>query len=100
MTSKWIFKTLEKEQTDIQKNLSNDLNISPILSKLLVQRGIRTFEEARRFFRPDFANLHDPFLMADMEKAVNRLTEAIQENEKILIYGDYDVDGTTSVSLV
>ena len=100
MTSKWIFKTLEKEQTDIQKNLSNDLNISPILSKLLVQRGIRTFEEARRFFRPDFANLHDPFLMADMEKAVNRLTEAIQENEKILIYGDYDVDVTTSVSLV
>lgn len=100
MTSKWIFKTLEKEQTDIQKKLSNDLNISPILSKLLVQRGIRTFEEARRFFRPDFANLHDPFLMADMEKAVNRLTEAIQENEKILIYGDYDVDGTTSVSLV
>lgn len=100
MTSKWIFKTLEKEQTDTQKNLSDELNISPILSKLLIQRGIHTFEEARRFFRPDFANLHDPFLMADMEKAVTRLTEAIQENEKILIYGDYDVDGTTSVSLV
>ena len=100
MTSKWIFKTLTNEQSDIQKALSNELNISPILSKLLVQRGIHTFEEARRFFRPDFANLHDPFLMADMEKAVNRLTEAIQENEKILIYGDYDVDGTTSVSLV
>lgn len=100
MTSKWIFKTLEKEQTDTQKKLSDELNISPILSKLLIQRGIHTFEEARRFFRPDFANLHDPFLMADMEKAVTRLTEAIQENEKILIYGDYDVDGTTSVSLV
>lgn len=100
MTSKWIFKTLEKEQTDTQKNLSDELNISPILSKLLIQRGIHSFEEARRFFRPDFANLHDPFLMADMEKAVTRLTEAIQENEKILIYGDYDVDGTTSVSLV
>ncbi len=100
MTNKWIFKTLTNEQSDIQNTLSNELNISPILSKLLVQRGIHTFEEARRFFRPDFANLHDPFLMADMEKAVNRLTEAIQENEKILIYGDYDVDGTTSVSLV
>lgn len=100
MTNKWIFKTLTKEQADIQTNLSNELNISPILSKLLVHRGIHSFEEARRFFRPDFANLHDPFLMADMEKAVTRLTEAIQENEKILIYGDYDVDGTTSVSLV
>ncbi|MDD4489166.1 MAG: single-stranded-DNA-specific exonuclease RecJ [Paludibacter sp.] len=100
MTSKWIFKTLTKEQTDIQKDLSKELNISPILSKLLVQRGIHTFDDARRFFRPDFVNLHDPFLMADMEKAVIRLTEAIQENEKILIYGDYDVDGTTSVSLV
>ena len=100
MTSKWIFKTLTKEQTDIQKDLSKELNISPILSKLLVQRGIHTFDDARRFFRPDFVNLHGPFLMADMEKAVIRLTEAIQENEKILIYGDYDVDGTTSVSLV
>ncbi|MDD4198368.1 MAG: single-stranded-DNA-specific exonuclease RecJ [Paludibacter sp.] len=100
MISKWIFKALTKEQTDIQKDLSKELNISPILSKLLVQRDIHTFEDARRFFRPDLANLHDPFLMADMDKAVGRLTEAIQDNEKILIYGDYDVDGTTSVSLV
>lgn len=100
MTNKWIFKTLTTEQTETQESLSNELNISPILSKLLILRDIHTFEEARRFFRPDFANLHDPFLMADMEKAVKRLTEAIQDNEKILIYGDYDVDGTTSVSLV
>ena len=100
MTSKWIFKNLTKEQTDTQQSLARELNISPILSKLLVLRGIHTFEDARRFFRPDFANLHDPFLMTDMDKAVNRLTEAIQDNEKILIYGDYDVDGTTSVSLV
>ncbi|MDD2285494.1 MAG: single-stranded-DNA-specific exonuclease RecJ, partial [Paludibacter sp.] len=100
MISKWIFKALTKEQTDIQKDLSKELNISPILSKLLVQRDIHTFEDARRFFRPDLANLHDPFLMADMDKAVGRLTEAIQDNEKILIYGDYDVDGTTSVSMV
>ena len=100
MTNKWIFKTLTNQQIDIQNNLANELNISPILAKLLVLRDIHTFEEARRFFRPDFADLHDPFLMADMEKAVNRLTDAIQDNEKIMIYGDYDVDGTTSVSLV
>ncbi len=100
MTNKWIFTTLTNQQTDIQNNLANELNISPVLAKLLVLRDIHTFDEARRFFRPDFADLHDPFLMADMEKAVNRLTDAIQDNEKIMIYGDYDVDGTTSVSLV
>lgn len=100
MTQKWIIKTLDEQQIEIEKELAASLNVNPILAKLLVQRGIFTFEDARSFFRPDFANLHDPFLMADMEKAINRLTEAIQENEKILIYGDYDVDGTTSVALV
>lgn len=100
MTHKWIVKNLDEEQIEITKALALSLNISPILAQLLVQRGINTFEEARNFFRPDFDNLHDPFLMADMEKAVNRMTEAIQDNEKILIYGDYDVDGTTSVALV
>lgn len=100
MTHKWIIKTLNEQQIEIKKTLAEVLNISPILAQLLIQRGISTFEDARNFFRPDFANLHDPFLMADMEKAVNRLTDAIQDNEKILIYGDYDVDGTTSVSLV
>ncbi len=100
MTSKWIYNHLSKEQIDIQNKLSEALNISPVLSSLLVQRDILTFEDARRFFRPDLADLHDPFLMADMDKAVNRLTEAVRNNEKILVYGDYDVDGTTSVSLV
>lgn len=100
MTQKWIIKTLDEQQIEIKNTLASALNISPILAQLLVQRGICTFEDARNFFRPDFANLHDPFLMADMDKAVNRLTDAIQDNEKILIYGDYDVDGTTSVSLV
>lgn len=100
MTQKWIIKTLDEQQIEIKNTLAAALNISPILAQLLVQRGICTFEDARNFFRPDFANLHDPFLMADMDKAVNRLTDAIQDNEKILIYGDYDVDGTTSVSLV
>lgn len=100
MINTWIFKPLTYQQINIQKNLSEELNISPLLAQLLVQRGISTFEEARRFFRPDFADLHDPFLMIDMDKAVERLTNAIQDNEKILVYGDYDVDGTTSVSLV
>lgn len=100
MTGKWKIKHLDNQQTEIKKQLASELNISPILAQLLVQRGIHTFEEARKYFRPDFANLHDPFLMADMEKAIERLTDAIQDNEKILIYGDYDVDGTTSVSLV
>jgi len=100
MINTWIIKTLTDQQKNIQNNLAGELNINPVLAQLLVDRGINTFEEARSFFRPDFANLHDPFLMADMDKAVNRLTDAIQDNEKILVYGDYDVDGTTSVSLV
>lgn len=100
MTNKWIEKTLDSQQNTTKKKLAAELNISPVLAQLLVQRDIHSFEEARRFFRPSLADLHDPFLMADMEKAVERLTLAIQENEKILIYGDYDVDGTTSVALV
>ncbi|GAB1416178.1 single-stranded-DNA-specific exonuclease RecJ [Paludibacter sp.] len=100
MNNKWIVKTLTKEQIEIQESLSKELSISPILTGLLVDRGITTFEEARNFFRPNLKLLHDPFLMADMDKATNRLTEAIHNNEKILVYGDYDVDGTTSVSLV
>lgn len=100
MTYQWNYKSLTPEEINIQNQLATELNISPILALLLVQRGIHTFGEARSFFRPDLANLHDPFLMADMDKAVDRLTYAIEENQKILIYGDYDVDGTTSVSLV
>lgn len=100
MINKWIYRSLDEQQKQIQKKLADELSISPILAQLLVQREIYTFEEARSFFRPDLAELHDPFLMADMDKAVDRLTAAMQNNEKILIYGDYDVDGTTSVSLV
>lgn len=100
MINKWIYQSLDEQQKQIQKKLADELSISPILAQLLVQREIYTFEEARSFFRPDLAELHDPFLMADMDKAVDRLTRAMQNNEKILIYGDYDVDGTTSVSLV
>ncbi len=80
--------------------LAKALQIDEVLSNLLVQRGVKNFEEARYFFRPDLGHLHDPFLMQDMEKAVLRIEKAITQNEKILIYGDYDVDGTTAVSVV
>jgi len=100
MINTWIYRSLNEQQIEIQNKITEELSISPILSQLLVQRDILTFEDARSFFRPDLTDLHDPFLMADMQKAVDRLTLAMQKNEKILVYGDYDVDGTTSVSLV
>ena len=100
MINKWIFQQQNNEQLQKIKQLAEELNISPVLSQLLVQRGITTFDEARDFFRPDLSQLHDPFLMADMRKAVERLSEAMRLNQKIMVYGDYDVDGTTSVSLV
>lgn len=80
--------------------LSAELNIDTVLSSLLISRGIKDFDEARAFFRPDINHLHDPFLMTDMEKAVLRIERAFANGERILIYGDYDVDGTTSVALV
>lgn len=80
--------------------LSSELGIDPVLSELLAQRGICTFQEARAFFRPSLDNLHDPFMMKDMDKAVARVQAAVSSGEKILVYGDYDVDGTTAVSLV
>lgn len=82
------------------KQLSAELGVDPVLVTLLVHRGIRTFEEARSFFRPNLSDIHDPFLMKDMDKAVERLEKAVSGNEKVLVYGDYDVDGTTAVALV
>ncbi len=82
------------------QHLCETLHVSPLLCRLLAQRGIKTFEEARRFFRPSLDDLHAPFLMRDMARAVARLERAIQQNERILLYGDYDVDGTTSVALM
>lgn len=81
-------------------SLAAQLGVEEIIAKLLVQRGITTFEEARAFFRPSLGELHDPWLMKDMEKAVIRIEKAIEAGENILVYGDYDVDGTTAVSLV
>ncbi|WP_228488674.1 single-stranded-DNA-specific exonuclease RecJ [Prolixibacter sp. SD074] len=82
------------------KHLSAALNVDMAIANLLVQRGIKTYQDARSFFRPRLSDLHDPFLMKDMDKAVKRLVEAIQNGEKVLVYGDYDVDGTTSVALM
>jgi single-stranded-DNA-specific exonuclease len=82
------------------KELSKDLGIDQSLADLLVQRGVTTFDEAKTFFRPSLDNLFDPFLMKDMDKAIARIVRAIDQNEKILVYGDYDVDGTSAVALV
>jgi len=82
------------------KHLQEVLNVEEITATLLVQRGVETYDEARQFFRPSLEDLHDPFLMKDMDKAVNRIETAILNRENILIFGDYDVDGTTAVSLV
>jgi single-stranded-DNA-specific exonuclease len=81
-------------------DLSKQLGIDEALADLLVQRGVTTFDEARIFFRPSLENLFDPFLMKDMDKAIARITQAIEKKERILVYGDYDVDGTSAVSLV
>jgi single-stranded-DNA-specific exonuclease len=84
----------------IIEHLSQELGIERVLANLLAQRGITSFDEAKAFFRPDLSNLYDPFLMKDMDKAVGRIELALKNNENILIYGDYDVDGTTAVALV
>lgn len=101
MTEKrWISATeLTNQQRATADALAGAINVSPFLASLLVQRGVHDFEEAKDFFRPDISFLHDPFLMKDMDKAVERLTTAMAEGEKILVYGDYDVDGTTSVAM-
>jgi single-stranded-DNA-specific exonuclease len=98
MHKRWVLK--EQGNPEVVEHLSEVLNIDYNLANLLVQRGVTTFEEARSFFRPTLEELHDPFLMKDMDKAVERIEKAIAGNERILIFGDYDVDGTTAVSLV
>jgi single-stranded-DNA-specific exonuclease len=84
---------------DVEK-LAKELNINSVLSTLLIQRGIRTLDKANAFFNPEMKNLYDPFLMKDMNEAVERIEQAIRNDEKIMVYGDYDVDGTTSVAMV
>ncbi len=98
LTRRWKYKPVPSVES--VEALSAVLNLNPYLTSVLLQRGIADFETARYFFRPQLEHLHDPFLMKDMEAAVVRLHRAIQNQERILIYGDYDVDGTTSVALV
>jgi single-stranded-DNA-specific exonuclease len=98
MEKRWLYKPIPSQ--DELSLLSKAINTSSYTSAILIQRGITEFNAARKFFRPSLDDLHDPFLMKDMDKAVRRLKKALDNDEKILIYGDYDVDGTTSVSLV
>lgn len=98
MDKRWVI----NEQADIKivRRLSKELNIAESLASLLVNRGISNFDESKKFFRPQLDQLHNPFLMKDMDAAIERIVKALANNEKILIYGDYDVDGTTAVALV
>lgn len=100
MNHKWNYQTPNQEQTEAAKALAKETGISPILCKLLLERGITSAAEAKRFFRPQLNELHDPFLMKDMSIAVDRLNKAMGRKERIMVYGDYDVDGTTAVALV
>lgn len=95
---RWTLKSKpEKEQ--VQK-LQNELQVDETIATLLIQRGVETYEQARTFFRPSLSDLHNPYLMKDMDKAISRIEKAIENGENILVFGDYDVDGTTAVSLV
>lgn len=100
MNHKWNYQPPSQEQTEAAKALAKETGVSPILCKLLLERGITSAAEAKRFFRPQLNELHDPFLMKDMSIAVERLNQAMGKKERIMVYGDYDVDGTTAVALV
>lgn len=95
---RWTIKPIpDKEEVN---ELAQAIQVDPIIASLLLQRGVHSYEEAKQFFRPDLSQLHDPFLMKDMDKAVKRIERAIATNENILVYGDYDVDGTSAVALM
>ena len=100
MTSKWNYLPLTTEEQKLEAELGRRFAAVSPVSELLVQRGIRSVAEAEKFFHPSLRDLHDPFLMPDMDKAVDRLNRAMGAKERIMVYGDYDVDGTTSVALV
>ena len=100
MNKESIWKIREAADPAKVERLSAEVGIDKVLADLLVKRGVETFDEARKFFRPSLEDIHDPFLMKDMDKAVDRLDEAIEGGQKILVYGDYDVDGTTAVALL
>ena len=95
---RWTLKP--KPSSEKVKVLASQLKVNELIATLLVQRGIENYDQARQFFRPSLADLHDPYLMKDMDKAVDRIENAIANGENILVFGDYDVDGTTAVSLM
>ena len=100
MNYNWNIRRLTAQEEALQQQLERELNISAAAARMLVVRNIQSAEEARQFIRPSLDKLHDPFLMKDMDKAVERLHQALTQNENILIYGDYDVDGTTAVAVM
>lgn len=100
MIYKWTYEEPTVDETAAATALAREVNIHPALGRLLLKRGIKTATEARRFFRPQLSDLHDPFLMNDMQVAVDRLNQALGRKEHIMVYGDYDVDGCTAVALV
>ena len=97
MEKRWEIKIAD---SSLVKDLAKELNVSEIVAYLLVLRGVTTFQAAKLFFRPEIEHLHNPFLMKNMQQAVARIEDAIAKNQKILVYGDYDVDGTTSVAMM
>ncbi len=100
MTSKWNYCPLTSTEQEAESRLAQRYSGTPPISELLAERGISTVQEAERFFHPSLKDLHDPFMMSGMDRAVNRLNRAMGGKEKIMVYGDYDVDGTTAVALV
>ncbi|MDE6466816.1 MAG: DHH family phosphoesterase, partial [Duncaniella sp.] len=100
MTSKWNYCPLTSDEQEAESRLAQRYSGVPPISELLAERGISTVEEAEKFFHPSLRDLHDPFLMPGMDRAVARLNRAMGSKEKIMVYGDYDVDGTTAVALV
>ena len=100
MNYEWSYNPPSEAELTLAGEMAEELRISPVVARVLVARGIGSVQEARKFFRPQLPDLHDPFLFQDMQKAVNRLNEALGRKERILVYGDYDVDGCTAVALV
>ncbi|WP_296702496.1 single-stranded-DNA-specific exonuclease RecJ [Algoriphagus sp.] len=96
----YVWKQKPRTSIELVEQLGREINVNPILSNMLFNRGVESYETAKNYFRPSLSHLHDPFLMKDMKEAIDRIEKAIDQNEKIMVYGDYDVDGTTAVALV
>jgi single-stranded-DNA-specific exonuclease len=100
MNFRWNYEPPTTENEACAEGLAEEVRVPPAIAQMLVARGIRTAEQAKKYFHPQLLDLHDPYLMKDMDRAVERLNEAMGQRERIMIYGDYDVDGCTAVALV